>query len=144
MALVALVGAFVWLVPLGMLIRAQRPEPGVESIGELARTVFIYLGIPMIAGFATRFFLLRARGRGIGSASVAEDAIGRQAEVARRSQEARAPIAEAVSVAFERHARRRHKDSRRAPDRQSASSGRSAARSEVSSAGSCIADDTLG
>src|SRR5210317_964016 len=30
------------------------------SIGELARTVFIYLGIPMIAGFATRFFLLRA------------------------------------------------------------------------------------
>jgi ACR3 family arsenite transporter len=33
------------------------------SIGELARTVFIYLGIPMIAGFATRFILLRARGR---------------------------------------------------------------------------------
>ncbi len=33
------------------------------SISELARTVFIYLGIPMIAGFATRFFLLRAKGR---------------------------------------------------------------------------------
>ena len=33
------------------------------SIGELARTVFIYLGIPMIAGFATRFFLLRSRSR---------------------------------------------------------------------------------
>lgn len=33
------------------------------SIGELARTVFIYLGIPMIAGFGTRFLLLRARGR---------------------------------------------------------------------------------
>jgi ACR3 family arsenite transporter len=32
------------------------------SIGELARTVFIYLGIPMIAGFATRFILLRAKG----------------------------------------------------------------------------------
>jgi len=33
------------------------------SIGELARTVFIYLGIPMIAGFATRFILLRLKGR---------------------------------------------------------------------------------
>ena len=33
------------------------------SIGELARTVFIYLGIPMIAGFASRFILLRAKGR---------------------------------------------------------------------------------
>ncbi len=33
------------------------------SISELAKTVFIYLGIPMIAGFATRFFLLRAKGQ---------------------------------------------------------------------------------
>jgi ACR3 family arsenite transporter len=33
------------------------------SIGELAGTVFVYLGIPMIAGFATRYLLLRARGR---------------------------------------------------------------------------------
>ena len=33
------------------------------SIGELARTVFIYLGIPMIAGFATRFILLRRKGQ---------------------------------------------------------------------------------
>ncbi len=33
------------------------------SIGELARTVFIYLGIPMIAGFATRFILLRFKSR---------------------------------------------------------------------------------
>jgi ACR3 family arsenite transporter len=39
---------------------------GVEveiSIGELARTVFVFLGIPMIAGFVTRFFLLRAKGK---------------------------------------------------------------------------------
>lgn len=33
------------------------------SIGELARTVFIYLGIPMIAGFTTRFVLLRFRSK---------------------------------------------------------------------------------
>ena len=33
------------------------------SIGELAKTVFIYLGIPMIAGFATRFILLRLKSR---------------------------------------------------------------------------------
>ncbi len=33
------------------------------SIGELARTVFIYLGIPMIAGFGSRFILLRLKSR---------------------------------------------------------------------------------
>jgi len=33
------------------------------GIGEIARSVFLYLGIPMIAGFMTRFTLIRLRGK---------------------------------------------------------------------------------
>jgi len=33
------------------------------TIGEIAKTVFIYLGIPFLAGFFTRWFLVRAQGK---------------------------------------------------------------------------------
>jgi ACR3 family arsenite transporter len=48
-----------------VLPQALGMESAVVRIGiaDLAKTVFVYLGIPMIAGFATRFVLLRQKGR---------------------------------------------------------------------------------
>jgi ACR3 family arsenite transporter len=33
------------------------------TMAEIARSVFLYLGVPFLAGIATRFFLIRARGK---------------------------------------------------------------------------------
>jgi ACR3 family arsenite transporter len=54
--------AYVFITVLPQALGLQSATVQI-SIGELAKTVFVYLGIPMIAGFGTRFVLLRVKGR---------------------------------------------------------------------------------
>lgn len=51
---------FITLLPSWLGIEGARID---ISIREIAQTVFIYLGIPFIAGILTRFFLVRSRGK---------------------------------------------------------------------------------
>jgi len=53
---------FITLLPDVMGLRDSGMTVDI-TIGEIAQTVFIYLGIPMIAGFLTRFILLRVKGK---------------------------------------------------------------------------------
>ncbi len=55
---------YIWIFISFLLTRLGLVE-GLDihiSVGEAAKTVFIYLGIPFLAGVATRFSLLRAKG----------------------------------------------------------------------------------